>query len=894
MAIIRWLLLNLIIHKILLKVYSILLLFLVAPSSFSQNLKLYKRLLDQGDFQKLQLKIDKELVKTPKAASLHFIYSLYFFDTTNTAFQLDSAYVHILKAIDYFSTDSVNQAQTLTRTIYTIEDLLSLKQQIEDKGLQQATNLHSVESYQTFIDHFPQANQLEKVTRLRNELAYAQAIARGTYADFKYFIDTYPDALEKKEATKRYEKLLFVAKTSMNSIENYAHFIKTYPSSPHRASAEKKLYYLFVEDGRLSSYKKFVEQFSNNPYIQRAWQWIYALDQDRNTFLSRYPNFPNKAFVSHHLAIDTLKLFPFFEKEHYGFIDIKGKIHIPPTFKQLGEGIACSFVDTDYIIIKVGEKVGVIDKEGKTIIPTKYDAVAYLAAGIFLIKDKAKYGLAHRAGFSLIRPIYDSLRLLKFPLLVAEKDGKKGMITYYDSLILDFQYHDIQLAQEKILVLKKDKRYSITLLDNLNLKQLNTSDSSKHIFDKYEFVYGKKYIKVYVGNFWGLIDFQRREIIAPIMTDIAQTPGGWVLHEGNHFRLLDTEANVITPLHFQKVISGHRAYAVKIANKWGLVAFKGTFIIQPIYDTLIFVGESGVLLTREDKQLGYFYQTTLTDLTNYQVLNIRSEEIEIDDKKVTRAFIITQNRKKQKGLLDDRGNVRIAHRYQNLSLVGGQAVLAQRYQKYGLLDLQGNTLLDLNYDGIFSYKEGHFSLLKNKRFGLFYAKRNLIVAPAYDVLLKTYGNQDSILIAKKEKYGLIDYHNQIIAAFQFDEITYWNDSIALVKEAGKWKLYDFLNRYFLAETFEHLAYIRETPQEIVLKTYRGSGYGLLSSTRGRIVPEEYNEISNVGNREQPFYLLEKSDRLAGVYIFTYVNMEGERIKKFLLNEQEYIYATCAK
>ena len=86
--------------------------------------------------------------------------------------------------------------------------------------------------------------------------------------------------------------------------------------------------------------------------------------------------------------------------------------------------------------------------------------------------------------------------------------------------------------------------------------------------------------------------------------------------------------------------------------------------------------------------------------------------------------------------------------------------------------------------------------------------------------------------------------------------------------------------------------MKSNTDEIVIKTFKSTGYGLLSNKRGRIVADEYTGIINLGTIQKPIYFLEKTVAKSNLYITLYLNEKGEVIREQILDAENYEKIIC--
>ncbi len=865
------------------------------------DLKAGLKLLEKQEFDKLHKKLEKELKKTPNQVVANYLYGLFYFDSLNPRFQIDSAYRFSVKAIMCQLSLSPEEAKKLSeREGITAEMLTRQKQQIEAFAFEETLKLASEKSFQLFIDRFSSAIQVSDAQFKRDSIGFETASAENTYQSYDRFLKKYPNAPQKDVALDRYHRLLYLQKTKYQSVESFADFIRDHPESPFRYEAEKQLFYNYTYDNHLKTYENFVRKFPDNTFAYMAWEWIWHLNNQKETFLQKYPEFPKPAEVAEKALREKELYFPFLEGQSIGFMNHKGEVRITPNYVSVPDDYLCDGAYTDFLVVQKGESLGAIDKLGNEILPYEYDEITDFGPGVLKVKKKGHTGLHHKGGFALVANQYQELQYIDNSLVMAKKDGKWGIITYYDSLVYPFKLESIAVSKGGLLILEKYNRFAFIHAEELleaSQRKLHPEYGSLINFqvETYELVHDN-YLKYQREGKWGVMTLFGREIIPARQDQIEESRHGWVLSSGKRKYLYTTSGNPVSPLGFDQVLTGKKAYGVKRDSLWGVMDLEGKFFIQPLYDTLFFIDEKGILLERGNKKFGYFYTNELTDFSAFKKLNVQSTLLfqETDTvAAVAQTFIITEDIRGRKGLLANDGSVIIKNRYDHITLMDDGVAMVGTKEKRGIMDMNGKLLLPIAYTGIAKYDKGFFSILgANKKFGAFHPHKNILISPQYDALLKLYGNSDSLFIAKKGMFGLVNKDEKVVAPFQFEELRHWNDSVILVQNAGKWKLFQFRKKYYLPETFDTFRYLKNDADEKVIITFRSSGHGLLSSKKGRIMPEEYTEIRNLTDWKNPLYLAEKHMSQANLYILLHIDQYGQVVKEQTVKDADYNRIVC--
>lgn len=863
-----------------------ILLVLLASYAHAQNMRTVRKYLDMREYEKLRKKITQTLKNDSHDVVALYGYSLYYFDKLNPQFHLDSSYRYVVRAIEEYK----KSKKTETYQPLTLETLLEHKQNIEEEAFNKALRFHKEEEYHSFVVRFPSASQLSQVIHLRDSLAFAKATQENTLQSYKSFLDKYPQSVHQPIVFERYHTLLYGHYAKTNSVASLATFIEQYPESPYREEAERMLFILFTADNSLESYRRFVMQYPKNKYVGQSWAWIWYLTEDKSRFSLDYPDFPSIDSIRWRIERDTAIFFPFYDQQKIGFINREGVEVIPPSFSQLMEDYTCEGVKEDFIITIDQQKLGAYNKLGQLIAPHRYEEISDFGMGLLKTKLNGKYGLRHKGGFDVIPEKYDEIVFLNTSLFKAKKEGKWGLVSFKDSVIYPFEFQQIETAKSMV-IFQKDNKYMLRLKDAL-WEDAQKHKEMKFVHDAWEFTH-EQFIKIKTFNKWGVRTLSDKVVLLAQYDDVQETAMGWIAEEEQKKIIYDKSGTQVSPLRYDQVIVGKKGYAFKNNQKWGVMDFSGNVFIQPIYDTLFFVGEEGIVLERDKKRFGYFYKEELTDFSRFKKLDIQTLRSNGKNTlKEPQPFIITEDANRKKGLLTGKGEMLIPNQYDHIQLVQDGYLIVAIGNKRGIIDLQGKTVLPISYDGVVFYDKDYFSVFAQKKFGIYHVASQTLIKPQYDALLRYYGKKDTLFIAKKEKLGIITLKNNVLADFQFDEIHYWNDSTLLGFHQGRWKLYNFYQKQFSSDVFETFKYLRNDDQEISIITYRSSGYGLLSNRYGRVIPEEYTQIVNLGTEQAPLYLAERAITQAGTYVLLHISANGKVIREQILKEDGYNKVAC--
>lgn len=118
-------------------------------------------------------------------------------------------------------------------------------------------------------------------------------------------------------------------------------------------------------------------------------------------------------------AAGSSGLHPAFTKKDpdYGYIDDSGRFVIKQQFSQAGE-----FNADGLSIVATGRNYGVIDKNGKYVLPPVYQGISDFSGGVAVLQKGTKQGLADESGKVLVNAVYNAVLNYSEGLAVAQND----------------------------------------------------------------------------------------------------------------------------------------------------------------------------------------------------------------------------------------------------------------------------------------------------------------------------------------------------------------------------------------------------------------------------------------------------------------------------------------
>ncbi len=344
---------------------------------------------------------------------------------------------------------------------------------------------------------------------------------------------------------------------------------------------------------------------------------------------------------------------------------------------------------------------------------------------------------------------------------------------------------------------------------------------------------------------------------------------------------------------FDKIVNSKGWLALKKGEKWGIINNQISIFPEFVYDSVQILTQNVTIMIRDEAISALFSNGERVVLANnqdkIQILKPTIMSGAIDT--TANEFVMITNKSNFRRVFDHTGKEIISGFYNNVSYLGPNLLLLDKNNKKGIADGNGSIVLPIKFDGVGNYNNGFISTLTSKKFGVFNPSKRININPEYEMSLQLYN--DKLLIAtKNQKAGMIEPSGKKMTGFIFDEITYWTDSVALVKSKEKFNLFHLYKNEILYDGIDEVKFIRQDSTENILAILKNNNYGILSSTKGEIIPPLYSDIVNMGSIEEPVYFSEKNVEEAQIVIAVYFNDKGEMIRRQAFTPEEYEKIYC--
>ena len=338
---------------------------------------------------------------------------------------------------------------------------------------------------------------------------------------------------------------------------------------------------------------------------------------------------------------------------------------------------------------------------------------------ILRVKENGKYGLIDLNGKELLPSEYDEITVLEGleNSIIIKKDGKVGLVNDNGSIIVEPQYKEIKnlgnTYKEGYITINEEGKYGVI--------SATKKQTLENIYEKIEQTYLNDYFVVTVMGKQKLINSKGNILIEDGFDEIKSvTSKGLIFVKNNLYGEMSPSGEITIEAKFQDLKEAkEETYIAKQNDKYGIIDQLQNVYIEFNY-TGITYNKDAKLYIAEDAQ----YRTTI-----------------IDDKFNVKATGILSEINTDKSYI--RMRIDKEYKYYNLkgqeisseeALDGNTLFLSKNGGKYGYVDKKGNVVVDYIYDDATEQNEyGYAAVKKNGLWGSIDKSGKEVIEPKYNL-----------------------------------------------------------------------------------------------------------------------------------------------------------------
>lgn len=582
-----------------------------------------------------------------------------------------------------------------------------------------------------------------------------------------------------------------------------------------------------------------------------------------------------------------------------GISNFNGAIISSPQFDRIEFD-----ADFDLFYVHIGNKIGVVDVNGKKLIDVNYKSVNYLNECFIVTNDDNKTGLIDKNGRIKIQPKYDYIDQISSDRFITSLDNKIGLIDKNGKIIISPQFSSIKSFDDDVFKYKDS--LNLFGLINKNGKIIlppqytdfsKTTNPNVYLFTslKKDFISNKEVCRKFniskdikrdtsYQYRYGAVTKKGEMLFDSLyyQLQIKTSPKYVIVKKDSLMHLvfsLDNKGNIIEKLELRYFTTVDAGWIpdyyywdfnsnVRISN-WGLLSSKRGVIINYKFDRIYqnLFTDTAVVLTVDD----YGYYGFVDDVYGYEIYRPTFDSIKLNDFNVANvARCIMNNRQ---SILIGRDGREIPNF--DVAYVDTFYNSTTRTCHGGTTKKQQNQIYTLNVNG---YTEGTGEFyIDGGKWSIIDNNANFIIKKEYDFLQKQFRNE--YICVKNGLWGVVSNTGAIKIENQYKELKYFEDEKGLWQNIGylraknnrgKWGAIDTFSNLVVDYNFQDLKYLK-TPDGLFWGVKSNNKWGVINSAGDTVIPIVYDGVEYLKNDTVSLFKVVITDNLFGYFNHDFSN-----------------------
>jgi WG containing repeat len=850
-------------------------LFIVATSFAQVNgVRQAQSRMEKGKWESAEQFLRKAIHKDSTNVESKFIMAQWFFAKANPNRQIDSAYQYTKTALMSFTRLSAKQKERLQRIDLDSNSFIRFRTKIDSAAFERAKELNTEKSYTEFIKNFSTAKQQPAAMELRDEIGFMEALKINTWKSFQTYVNTYPQSYRKTEAMQRYEKLLYEEKTHDHKLESYREFLSEFPTSSFALEAEKHIFEISTAAGAGESFVQFIQDplITHTHFKNQSRDILFHLLQEQEQKMTE--NLLTDS-LSNVIKLNAGYWIPILQKGKFGFLDSLGREVIAPKYDSIDESYLCGSVKND--ILKTNE--GLISRSGK-IFNSKSGIARDIGFGFLIVGDSTCLQLMHKSGKKIISSCMDDYQVIANSFLAAKKNNSWGLYALNGRQLLPANWQSVQGIENVIVLSQLDKKTVCTPAQLAAVANGNKLPGD-FVFDEVRSA-GSGFLLVRNGALEGILN-SKLEFTVPLdRQSLSLTPYGLVRKVNSKYLISGVSAE-LEEISWDRILFNKQWLLLTKAGQQNLFDLTNKKMIASDADSIWFDRGLAFVNEKDSMRIHINSKRNISFAKDFKISFIKAKD--------SVRYFFTESKNKKAVFDITSGSRLFVLEFDQIESLTANTFLAIRKNKMGVLSREGKIILPIEYDAIVKSNTEFVSLFKEKKFGLFDLNKKTLIKPLFDKNLIVL-NPELLAASKDKLYALISWDGKPLTKFEFDEIQPWTINLIWGRKNFSWQLFDFQSGKLVMDKVKSFRLISLSHNEKVLLVHLENFYGIISTTKGVIIPPTFSSIVNIGTEEYPLYFTDKEVEEASVHVVIYYDGDGKFLRKQVYEDEEFEKIFC--
>lgn len=490
----------------------------------------------------------------------------------------------------------------------------------------------------------------------------------------------------------------------------------------------------------------------------------------------------------------------------YGLIDDQGREIVPPKYNSpffFREGLAPVLFHT---------KWGFVDERGREAILPAYEGAGEFNEGMAPVKRGKLWGYINREGQETVANHYEEAFAFVKGLAVVKLNGFYGLINKEGKVVAPLKYDRVfnDSFGDGRIVVQLNGKYSF--VDRSGREMLPFKyDGLDHFFNGLAMVQ--------VKGKTGFVNQNGREVIPAQFDEIRLGYNGLVIvaqkgATGLRYGLLDTSGREVVPLKYDDIQDfGEGLFLVRTGGQAGVIDKKGNEVVSLKYDDLRYF-DKGLFVVRSAARSG------VIDGKGNEVIPFRYASIHPVDSGYAKVEQAVRGQGTKEGLIDSHGKEIIPAVYDHLESQFTDGLMwATRKDRFPLLDQKskvgainedGRVVIPFVYEDAWPFFQGLAGVRQNGRWGYVDKAGKTVVPCNYDGVGQL--SEGMIAVTLNGKWGFVNKKGRQVTPLEFEQTTDFSKGLAGVRKGGKWGVINKQGKFVVPFLFDYVSSFQTLPE----------------------------------------------------------------------------------
>lgn len=824
----------------------IILILLAGHGTYADKTKRALKFLQKGDYDKVVRLLDKSLEEEELNPIANYTYSLLFARPDFESYNLQLSYTYILKAIHQLKEADDALYKDMFRKNITKDSLIVQRITVEKEAYHALLKTMTLDGFNAYIDVYKGAEYVSDAIFKRDSIAFEFSVNEGTWESYLTFADKYTSSVFEQRAKARYYELHYEDYFVNKDLITLKNYVRDFPESPYAEKVMGEIFALSCLDGRPESYLDFIKEYRGTTSASKVKERLLALDDA--FYENRYTQGSHGTTLTRD-KVFAMNVFPYFEPrdDTFHYWSVERMEAMPVTFDGLSGKDRKSIKRTPILSGMRNGKLLIVDLCGDTILYAGKASHRYITGGFLALHNENSDLLLSPNGDTILAMPFDEVEILEKQFLLVTQRDKKGIFSFTGIALVPIAYHEIEKMGSN-WALFHDKGVNLVSEAAMIDFALLQKDLESIACEDVERLSDGSFL-IFEGHKEGLLS-PKLETIVPLGNHRLETfYEGVILTEQEGTKVIFEDGSISD--YFDAIDIYDNRWLVFKNNRWLVKDLRNVQAVVLECDSLEVLSTSFFLFKKGENDsilsTSNLKKNALSKDASFQVVSSLGNE--------RRSFFRVVDDGESR-LFDHEWNLLLTSTFDNIIPVNNGLFVVESEEKKGIANKQGKLVLEIEYDGIAGLTNKALLVAKKGELYLFNVESRQLSKYTFEAR-PTPITEETFLITVSEKMGFMTEAGTIWLSPRFDVVAPWNDTKVLVKENGRWSIFDIERRKFILEGILSYDFVINNEDRKIIRYFTETGVGIMDSEIGIVTMAVYNDILNIGDETNPFYMAYK-------------------------------------